>query len=232
MNQPKPDTRHTFTLKRLLLAVLLFGVFCGLARLASADGIRIAALPAIISLAFAAGVLTHRYIVSLAVTLVLAMASFVTTSMIWDGGFPFAELRITVVDDRGKALDDVKMSVTSHRRGHPAVGYPIAEYEGVPLITDSNGVITCHQTRSGLQFGGTRGSCSGAYRWDSESAVRCPLRSPCTGPQDSVDLATLLHRRQSIRRSPEDDVRAGWATGGNAGVRKADRAHEAIDCCD
>jgi len=154
MNQPKPDTRHTFTLKRLLLAVLLFGVFCGLARLASADGIRIAALPAIISLAFAAGVLTHRYIVSLAVTLVLAMASFVTTSMIWDGGFPFAELRITVVDDRGKALDDVKMSVTSHRRGHPAVGYPIAEYEGVPLITDSNGVITCHQTRSGLQFGG------------------------------------------------------------------------------
>jgi hypothetical protein len=154
MNQPKPDTRHTFTLKRLLLAVLLFGVFCGLARLASADGIRIAALPAIISLAFAAGVLTHRYIVSLAVTLLLAMASFVTTSMIWDGGFPFAELRITVVDERGKPVDNVKMSVTSHRRGYPSVGYPIAEYEGVPLITDSSGVITCHQTRSGLQFGG------------------------------------------------------------------------------
>ena len=77
MNQSKPGTRHTFTLKRLLIAVLLFGVFCGFARLASTDGIQIAALPAIISLALSAGVLTHRYIISLAVTLLLAMASFV-----------------------------------------------------------------------------------------------------------------------------------------------------------
>ncbi len=152
--QHQSATNKPITIRRLLLSVFLFGIFCGLTRLASVNGISIAVLPAIVSLAPSVGVLTRRHKISAGAFLCLALGSLLTTSISWDGGFPFVELQMSVVDVHGNALKNVKVSVTRHRGGKPANGYPIAEYVGAPLVTDAGGGITCHQTRSGLQFGG------------------------------------------------------------------------------
>lgn len=152
--EPKPSSKLRLSLRRLLLAVLFAGAFFEFTRLASSSGIPYATIPAIACLALAVGIPTRRYVFAFLVSFALAFASYVTTSVLWDGGFPFAEVRIVFVDERGNAISNVKMSVTRRSDGASAHEYPISEYDGTPLNSGDDGVITCHQMRQGLQFGG------------------------------------------------------------------------------
>jgi hypothetical protein len=152
--EPKPASKHRLSLRRLLLAVLFIGAFFGFTRLASSGGIAYATIPAIACLALAVGIPTRRYVLAFVVSFALAFTSYVTTSILWDGGFPFAEVRIYFVDESGNAISNVTMSVTWRSDGSSAHEYPISEYDGTSLSSDDDGVITCHQMRQGLQFGG------------------------------------------------------------------------------
>ena len=145
---PKPR----LSLRRLFLAIFFVGLFFGLTRLAS-DGLSVAAIPAVAALALSFGVTTRRYVLAFSLLFALAFASYVTTSILWDGGFPFAELHIEIVDERGNPIENVHMSVT-RTSGANANGYPISEYKGTAITSGSDGIIVCHQMRQGLQFGG------------------------------------------------------------------------------
>ena len=150
--ESKRSLKQSLSLRRLLLAVSFFGLFLGLTRLAS-GGFGIATIPAIAALALSVGVLTRRYVLAFSVTFSFAFASYATTSILWDGGFPFAELRIKIVDEQGNPIERVRLSVT-RADGTTANGYPISEYEGSAITSGNDGVIVCHQMRRGLQFGG------------------------------------------------------------------------------
>ncbi len=152
--RPNARTWPTLSLRRLLLAVAFVAGFFGFSRLASTNGIGLASIPAVACIALAFGVATRRYVLALVISFTLAFASYTTTSVVWDGGFPFAEVRIIVVDESGDPVPNVAMSVTRRKGGQPALGYPISEFGGSPVVGNSDGEITCHQTDSGLQFGG------------------------------------------------------------------------------
>ena len=151
---PIHDGERRLSLRRFLTIIACFAAFFGFIRLASGNGIGWALLPAVASLALAFGVITRRYMCSLTIVLILAFVSHHTTSIMWDGGFPFAQLKIRIVDENGNPIKNAELSVHRPADGKPATGYPIAEYYGTPLASDSAGVIICHQTRTGLQFGG------------------------------------------------------------------------------
>lgn len=149
-----PNGKRRLSLRRFLAIVACIGVFFVSSWLASANGIEWATLPAIASAAVTFGLMTRRLVRSSAIVIILALLSRVTTLHTWDGGFPFAQIRIRIVDDQGNPIEKATLDVNRRPSGSPAVEYPITEYKGSPLISDSSGTIVCHQTRRGLQFGG------------------------------------------------------------------------------
>lgn len=86
--------------------------------------------------------------------LLLAGLSYLTTSVIWDGGFSSGRIIIVVQDDSGHPIEGAVLHVCEAGSRQPAKEYPIHEHGLSPLVSDSEGKIVCHQIREGLQFGG------------------------------------------------------------------------------
>jgi len=85
----------------------------------------------------------------------LAVASYLTTGIYWDGGFPSGQIRILVVDESGTPLPGVSLRVLNPKTGDPVGDYPLQENTRPGgMVSGADGVITCHQAREGLQFGG------------------------------------------------------------------------------
>jgi hypothetical protein len=90
------------------------------------------------------------------VVCLLAVASYLTTCIIWDGGFPAGEFRISVVNDEGKPIPGAVLRVFQLGPRRSAGNYPLVEHsEANGIVAGPDGVILCHQMREGLQFGGT-----------------------------------------------------------------------------
>ncbi len=45
-----------------------------------------------------------------------ALASFLTTSIIWDGGFPSGEFRLQVIDSKGQPVKGAVLRVSGRNR--------------------------------------------------------------------------------------------------------------------
>jgi hypothetical protein len=95
--------------------------------------------------------LARAFPLAVLVLLVLGLASYFTTSRDWDGGFPPAELRITILDKRGHPVPGAVLQVYHGGTQDRAISYPIYEEH---LRSDEQGHIVCHQIVSGFQFGG------------------------------------------------------------------------------
>ena len=88
------------------------------------------------------------------VVCVVAVLSCFTTARCWDGGYPPVEMRIRCETPEGTPLSGVQMSVLS--RDKPRYSYPVHEFTETNFPTsDAEGMMICHQIRTGLQFGGT-----------------------------------------------------------------------------
>lgn len=144
---------RVISLRRLFAVVAFAAAFFGFCGIAVREEVDLAALAAVISLSMSIGLLTRRYRWSFAFVIFVAFVSMYTYSIRWSGGFPFSQIRIHVVDQDGSPLEGVELTVTPLRG--TTKGYPIAEYMGEPLYSDSEGLIVCHQTANGIQFGGS-----------------------------------------------------------------------------
>ena len=85
----------------------------------------------------------------------LALASYLTTSIIWDGGFPSGEFRVNVRDPNGKPVRGAVLRVYSGGTRDLAADYPLDNHvTGQELVSDDSGRITAIRSYGGLQFGG------------------------------------------------------------------------------
>jgi hypothetical protein len=85
----------------------------------------------------------------------MAVLSYLTTSVMWDGGFPPGEFRLTVLNEQNQPVPGAELRVYHGGTRDPAYGYPLVEFTTArPLMGDESGQIVCHQLRDGLQFGG------------------------------------------------------------------------------
>lgn len=85
----------------------------------------------------------------------LALASYMTTSIIWDGGFPSGEFRVNVRDPEGRPVRGAVLRVYHGRTRDLAAGYPLDNHRtGQELVSDDSGRITTIRKHGGLQFGG------------------------------------------------------------------------------
>ncbi len=90
-----------------------------------------------------------------AVVGLLALASYLTTCVIWDGGFPSGEFRLNVRDPQGQPVKGAVLRVYHGGTRDPAFEYPLDNHmAGRDLVSDDNGRITAIRKRDGLQFGG------------------------------------------------------------------------------
>jgi hypothetical protein len=90
-----------------------------------------------------------------AVVGLLALASYLTTSIIWDGGFPSGEFRVNVRDPEGKPVRGAVLRVYRGGTRDLASGYPLDDQmTGEELVSDEGGRITAIRMHGGLQFGG------------------------------------------------------------------------------
>ncbi len=85
----------------------------------------------------------------------LALASYATTSITWDGGFPAGEFRINVRDPDGKPVQAAVLRVYHGGSRNLAFKYPLDNHlPGQQLVSDENGRITAIRKWGGSQFGG------------------------------------------------------------------------------
>ncbi len=85
----------------------------------------------------------------------LALASYLTTSVIWDGGFPSGEFRIHVRDSQGKPVPSAALRVYHGGSRKLTSGYPLDNHvTGQDLVSGDDGQITTVRKRGGIQFGG------------------------------------------------------------------------------
>jgi hypothetical protein len=85
-----------------------------------------------------------------------ALASYLTTSHTWAGGFPSGEFRLKVVDPDGRPVPGAVLRVFRGGTTTPAFGYPLENHlAGQDLVGDDGGVVTAFRTQGGIQFGGT-----------------------------------------------------------------------------
>ncbi len=85
----------------------------------------------------------------------LAMASHLTTSIMWDGGFPSGEFRVLVRDPENNPVRGAVLRVYHGRTRDLAFEYPLDNHvteQG--LVSDDSGRIIAIRTYGGLQFGG------------------------------------------------------------------------------
>ena len=88
------------------------------------------------------------------VTGLLLLASYLTTAISWDGGFPCGQIRVCVVDESGAPVPGVSLRVVEPVSGRWRGLFPLQENQtGGEMVSDANGVVTCHSL--GLGFGGS-----------------------------------------------------------------------------
>src|SRR5262245_1751031 len=74
--------------------------------------------------------------------------------MIWDGGFPQVECRITFRDPDGQPVEGVELSVET-LAGCNCYFYPVTDYTpGDVPVSDKAGVLAFHHPSDSLEFGG------------------------------------------------------------------------------
>jgi hypothetical protein len=106
-----------------------------------------------------------------AVVGLLALASYLTTSIIWDGGFPDGEFRINVRDPEGKPVRGAVLRVYHGGTRDLASGYPLDNHvTGQELISADSGRITAIRKHGGLQFGG--------HAWDLFWVIPMGAKAP------------------------------------------------------
>ncbi|OWK38154.1 hypothetical protein [Fimbriiglobus ruber] len=85
----------------------------------------------------------------------LALASYWTTSIHWDGGFPSGEFRLKVRTPEGKPVKGAALRVFRKNTREPAYKYPLENHMTErDLVSDETGRITAIREHGGLQFGG------------------------------------------------------------------------------
>jgi hypothetical protein len=85
----------------------------------------------------------------------LALASYFTTSVIWDGGFPAGEFRVNLRDPEGKPVKGATLRVFRGGTRELAFKYPLDNHlPGQELVSDDTGRIVAIRESGGLQFGG------------------------------------------------------------------------------
>jgi hypothetical protein len=92
---------------------------------------------------------------AVAVVGLLALASYQTTSIIWDGGFPSGEFRVSVRGPEGKPVRGAVLRVYHGGTRELASRYPLDDHvTGQEFVSDDSGRITAIRKHGGLQFGG------------------------------------------------------------------------------
>src|SRR5262249_43696849 len=92
---------------------------------------------------------------AVAVVGLVALASCMTTSIYWDGGFPSGEFRVNVRDPEGKPVKGAVLRVYRGSTRELASGYPLDNHiTGQELVSDENGRITAPWKDGRMQFGG------------------------------------------------------------------------------
>lgn len=85
----------------------------------------------------------------------LAIASYLTTSIVWDGGFPSGEVRIDVRDRDGTPVKGAVLRVYRGGTRELTTNYPLENHTaGQGLVSDEHGRITAVRTSDRSQFGG------------------------------------------------------------------------------
>jgi len=86
---------------------------------------------------------------------VLAIASYLTTSRRWSGGFPPGEIRISLRDNQGDPVDGAVLRVYHKGTRDLAFEYPLENHvDASGLVSDDRGRITAIKTDGGTEFGG------------------------------------------------------------------------------
>jgi hypothetical protein len=112
----------------------------------------------------------------------------------WEGGFPEGEIRLTVQDAGGRAIEGAVLKVYTRRDGKLAFRHPIENHvEGEELASDRDGQIVALQTRGGIQFGGRRGEIFWVIHWGSRGAPQydCVITAAGYRPL-TLDFSSLL----------------------------------------
>ena len=123
-----------------------------------------------------------RAIITLIVVLIglLALASYLTTSVLWDGGFLSVAFRILVVDDSGAPVSGASIEVFRDSTSEPAYGYPFNNFTADNALTsNAKGEIVCYHVSHGIEFGGHSWRLfwlipMGARSPDFDAAISCP----------------------------------------------------------
>jgi len=85
----------------------------------------------------------------------LALASYFTTSIIWDGGFPSGEFRLDIRNPEGLPVKGAVLRIFHGGTRDLAFKYPLDNHlADQELISDEKGRITGIREHGGLQFGG------------------------------------------------------------------------------
>jgi hypothetical protein len=88
--------------------------------------------------------------------MVLGAVSYVTSETYGDGGFPYGEFHVLVVDESETPVPGVSLRVSRTSSGQPAGDYPLKEAtQPAGMVSGDDGIIVCHQPRDGIQFGGS-----------------------------------------------------------------------------
>jgi hypothetical protein len=91
----------------------------------------------------------------LAVVSLLVLASYVTTSRYWVGGFPSGEFRVNVCDADGKPVPGANLHVYHGSTRELALKYPLDNHIATQdLVSNERGRITVIRCSEGVLFGG------------------------------------------------------------------------------
>ena len=99
--------------------------------------------------------LAKRLAISVAVVCALALTSYLTTSVTWDGAFPRGAFRLNVRSPEGEPVKGAVLRVCQSGTRELAFGHPLHNYlPGQDLVSDESGVITAIRKNSLPRFGG------------------------------------------------------------------------------
>jgi hypothetical protein len=89
----------------------------------------------------------------------LAVASYLTTGIYWDGHLPVGEFRLHIRTPEGQPVKGAILRVYCSGTRDLAFGYPLDNHlAGQDLVSDESGQITALQRNYRLKFGG--------FKWD------------------------------------------------------------------
>lgn len=91
------------------------------------------------------------------ISLLLALASYVTTIRNWDGSFPSGEFHLQIQNQTGTPIKGAKLNIYKGIIKQHAFGYPFGNYQAEnSLISNEAGEIVITHHSLGFEFGGTR----------------------------------------------------------------------------